>query len=215
MSPGTTPPHGLHGGGILSLTATASNVCPRAHRRRAPFPHGPNDIRPLRMIKDSRVACSAQSSDGPACWKGGIFKKGFGWVLLKEGYADPRYPGRSFRRRAATRAASIGKTKPEAKTLGRRDSERFQAFRVILNAGLDRKAILATPCFRCGSVTPDLLCDRAWADTRISDCTGTAPYATVTARRRLQSGQGTPLASTVRSPLRGPVASFRSLSRCC
>lgn len=124
-------------GEVATLTIPASKTDPFRLGITVVVPTGPHDICPVRAMR-RYLACRQHAPADPLF---SIPGRGFPRSTLTDalrralnaiGYAGIRYTGHSFRRGAATWAASIGMTPMEIKTLGRWNSD---CFRLYVDAG--------------------------------------------------------------------------------
>lgn len=131
-------------GGEMRLTIPASKTDPFRQGVTVVIPEGPRDICPRTAIRDW-IRSSTNGHDGPLFHiNGQPFKRNFvikhlARALDDTGYVSRLFSGHSFRRGAATWAASVGMTGLEIKTLGRWNSE---CYRLYVDAGPQRSADL-------------------------------------------------------------------------
>lgn len=123
-------------GDVATLTIPASKTDPFRAGVTVVVPTGPANICPVRACRQY-LACRPHTAADPLFAVNGAFPRSLLTKALRNalnsvGYSAAQYSGHSFRRGAATWAASIGMTATEIKTLGRWNSE---CFRLYVDAG--------------------------------------------------------------------------------
>lgn len=128
----------------MKITIPASKTDPFRVGVTLAVPRGPSDICPDTAMRHW-LAASPGSDDSPLfTWRTGSMTRATLEGLLRkalsdEGFAGPRFTGHSFRRGAATWAASIGMSPDEIKTLGRWNSD---CFRLYVDAGPTKTSLV-------------------------------------------------------------------------
>lgn len=117
---------------VATIELPASKTDPFRKGVTVVIPSGPADVCPVRALRIMRQGVADRG--GPLFQIRGLaFSrpraiKALNMALVNSGYQAHRYSGHSFRRGAATWAASIGMSSTEIKTLGRWNSDCFQLY---------------------------------------------------------------------------------------